>query len=346
MVHVKRILNQPTVRKHLSLFLIGFALGVLVFGFVNFEQVPNATPSLLSGLLGVSIVYVTFYSNIPLNRFISWKKWTGVRLLMGILWNGVSGYGLIVFALWGYSLLMGTSTLSRAIDNDTMIKLGVLLCCGAIIYNVFYFAFYSYNQYTYEQVMALRTERKQAELQLAALKSQLSPHFLFNCMNTLSALFQTDIAMAETFIRAMAKSYQYTLEQYHNSLITVREELEFVHSYGLLLQTRFGEGFQLAVDLDSEQLDRKIPPLTLQILLENALKHNAVSRSNPIQVHISGNNKELRVANTKIAKNETKPVTSTGIGLKNIAARYAILSRTGIRIEDSDEFIVTVPLLP
>ena len=340
---IHQLINQPTVRKHLSLLFIGFTLGVLVFGFVNFAQVPGIVPSILGGCLGVSVVYLAFYSNTFLNSLFSWKKWTGIRLLMGILWNSISGGILIVLGVWSYSLVMGNDAMTKAMENDTHIKLGILLFCGALIYNVFYFAFYSYNQYTYEQLQTLRMERKQAELQLAALKSQLSPHFLFNCMNSLSALFQSDSAKAETFIRAMAKSYQYTLEQYRSSLITVKEELEFVRSYGFLLKTRFGEGFQLEVQLDPEKMEHKIPPLTLQILVENALKHNSVSSANPITVSIASNGKVLQVSNNKIPKKEYR--ASTGIGLKNIAARYAILSKTQIQIADTNKFTVTLPLL-
>ncbi|MEM8506642.1 MAG: histidine kinase [Bacteroidota bacterium] len=342
---IQQLVNQPTVRKHLSLFLIGVILGILVFGFVNFEQAQDRIPSILSGLLGVSIVYVTFYSNTLLNRFFPWRNWTGVRLLTGILWNSTSAYALIGLGIWSYDMGKGMDTFNKVMEHDTLVKLGVLLFCGALIYNVFYFAFYSYNQYSKEQVAALRVERKQAELQLAALKAQLSPHFLFNCMNSLSALFQSDVVKAEAFIRAMAKSYQYTLGQYTTSLTSVREELEFVHSYGFLLRTRFGEGFHLKVHLDAEQLERKIPPLTLQILVENALKHNTVSSATPIQVHISGTTKELRITNNKVPKKEKRPAASTGIGLKNITARYRILSKNGIRIEDAEDFIVTVPLL-
>ncbi len=339
----KQLLHQPTVRKHLSLFVIGFTLGVLVFGFVNFEQVQDIAPTILSGLLGVFLVYLTVYSNTPLNRFFPWKKWTGIRLLLGILWNSISGGFLIFLSVWGYSLTQGKRVITKAMENDMPVKLGILLFCGALIYNVFYFAFYSYNQYTQEQLQTLRSQRKQSELQLAALKSQLSPHFLFNCMNSLSALFQSDIEKAESFIRAMAKSYQYILEQYSSSLITVKEELEFVHSYGFLLKTRFGEGFQLKVALEAEHLESKIPPLTLQILVENALKHNTVSSTDPVTVSIRANGKELQVTNNKIPKTAHPP--STGIGLRNIAARYAILSKSRIQITDAKEFTVILPLL-
>ncbi len=338
-----KLLYQPAVRKHLSLLIVGFTLGVLVFGFIKFDQIQDQTQSLLSGLLGVVITYLAFYSNTLLNALLPWKQWTGIRLLAGILWNSGSGYLLVLLGVGLYPLVLGKGKFSGAMAMDTQLKLGILLFCAALIYNVAYFAFYSYNYYTTQQLAELRTQREQAELQLAALKSQLSPHFLFNCMNSLSALFQSDISRAETFIRAMAKSYQYTLENYRSSLIKVKEELEFVNSYGFLLKTRYGEGFQLKVNLEAAQLEGKIPPLTLQILVENALKHNAVGASHPILVSITGHSNTLQVSNNKIPVKVKK--SSTGIGLKNIASRYSLLSGSRIKIEDATHFTVTLPLL-
>ncbi|UOY06599.1 histidine kinase [Muricauda sp. SCSIO 64092] len=337
------LLYQPTMKKHLSLFGIGFVLGALTFGFVNFEQSQRLGQLILSGVLGVLVAYLVFFSNGPLNRLLAWKKNTGIRLLLGILWNMVSTYGIVFICvgLYGY-FTMGRPFLN-SMDLETRLELGILLFCAAVIYNIAYFAFYSYDQYTTAQFLELRTERRQAELQLAALKSQLSPHFLFNCINSLSVLFHDHTEKAETFIRSMAKSYRYTLDNHSTSLISIREELAFVESYAFLLKTRFGDGFRLQVGLDANHLQSKIPPLTLQILVENAVKHNTVTKANPIKVTITGNEDFITITNTKIRKRQSAP--STGIGLKNITGRYGILSNAKIKIEDNTHFMVNLPLL-
>ena len=340
---VLQLLEQPTVRKHLSLLGIGFVLGVLVYGFITFEQTPEQLPLLLSGLLGVVLAYLAYYANLPLNAWISWKKFTGLRLLIGTLWQAGSSYFFVLLGIWSYCQVMSVADTDTVFNLDLYVKLGILIFCISLLYNISYFAYYSYNQYATQQWAALRAERKQAELQLAALSAQLSPHFLFNCMNSLSALFHSDSAAAESFIRAMAKSYQYTLENHRAALISVREELAFVRSYSYLLKTRFGEGFQLQVDLTDNQLERKLPPLTLQILVENAVKHNRVVAGTPIVVTINGNDKALSISNNKAPIANTK--ASTGIGLKNIASRYNLISKSQIKVENNDRFTVTLPLL-
>jgi sensor histidine kinase YesM len=331
------------MRRHLSLFLTGLVLGILVFGFINFEQTKHIDQLLLSGLLGVAVAYIVDYSNPILNGFLSWKRYTGIRLLLGILWNTLCSFVLIWLSIWAYRFSNNGTSFWNAMDMETGLKLGILLFCAAVIYNIAYFAFYSYNQYTTAQLQELKTERKQAELQLATLRSQLSPHFLFNCINSLSVLFHDNTEKAERFIRAMAKSYQYTLEHCRTSLISVKEELEFVESYAFLLGTRFGDAFGLKINLQEHHLLSKIPPLTLQLLIENAVKHNAISALHPMELTITGTNTSLRITNNKALKKQVLP--STGIGLKNITQRYKILSKAKIKIEDTECFTVTLPLL-
>ena len=329
--------------RHLSLLLIGCILGVLVFGFINFEQSQNVVQLLLSGFLGVLVVYLAHGSNPFLNRLLNWKTYTGVRLLAGILWNTVSSFAMIWIGAWCYGALTQSTSFLSALDMEQGLKLGILLFCGAVIYNICYFAFYSYNQYATAQLFELKRERKQAELQLATLKSQLSPHFLFNCINSLSVLFHDNTQKAELFIRSMAKSYQYTLENCRRSLISVKEELEFVESYAFLLGTRFGDAFKINVNLNAAHLSSKIPPLTLQLLVENAVKHNKVNAADPIEVTISGDTNSLIISNNKVARRQAAP--STGIGLKNIIGRYQMLSKVKMKVEDADRFTVTLPLV-
>ena len=329
--------------RHLSLLFTGFLLGTLVFGFIKFEQSQEFIQLLGSGCLGVLVVYLVVYSNPFLNRLLDWKRYTGVRLLLGILWNSISSLLLIWMAIWVVDFLRNGSSPTEVLNLEQSLKLGILLFCLTVIYNICNFAFYSYTQYAAAQLMELKRERKQAELQLATLKSQLSPHFLFNCINSLSVLFHDDTQKAEAFIRSMAKSYQYTLENCRKSLISVKEELDFVSSYAFLLGTRFGDAFTLNVDLEEYYLNSSVPPLTLQLLVENVVKHNAISPAHPVEVRIIGDGDTLVVSNTKVLKKQASP--STGIGLKNITGRYKMLSKTKIKVEDGDRFAVTLPLV-
>ncbi|MEM1260700.1 MAG: histidine kinase [Bacteroidota bacterium] len=329
--------------RHLGLLFTGFLLGTLVFGFINFGQSQEFIQLLLSGCLGVLVIYTFFYSNPFLNRLLDWKRYTGIRMLLGIVWNTISSFVLIWLGVWIYSYMTKGTSILNTFNLEQNLKLGILLFCSTVIYNIFYFAFYSYNQYAIIQLSELKRERKQAELQLATLKSQLSPHFLFNGINSLSVLFHYNTQKAEIFIRSMAKSYQYTLDNCRRSLISIKDELDFVESYAFLLSTRFGDAFTLKVELNDYHLGSKIPPLTLQLLVENAIKHNTVSAAHPMEVYISGDGDYLVVSNKKVDKKQTP--LSTGIGLRNIMGRYNMLSKLKMKVEDGDRFTVTLPLL-
>lgn len=338
------LLYRPTVRKHFILVLVGFLFGILVYGFINFDGFQYNGELLLSGLLGIVLSYCLHSSNGLIDRFFPWKRQPGFRLLFGILIQ--MGMALIVVFgfLWGYRMLLGTSALFfETDDNDIKAKIGILLFCSALIYNVVYFAYYSYSMYSKGQVMEVQLKRKQTELQLNALKSQLSPHFLFNSMNTLSSLFQKDTEKAETFIRSLAGSYEYVLNTYEVPLVTIAEELKFVRAYCFLMRTRFGEYLHLDVQLPDASLQGKVPPMTLQMLVENAVKHNVMGPSLPLKIQIKPLRDGISVSNNKT---RLRPkIESMKIGLQNIAARYELLANKPILVRDATDFSVEIPIL-
>src|SRR5262249_52739870 len=150
------------------------------------------------------------------------------------------------------------------------------------------------------QVEQLRSERWQLKLQFESLKSQISPHYLFNCLNTISSLLYKDSHMAEEFIRRMADTFRYVLSNQKQKLVSLREEVEFVKAYYYLLQVRYEHHLKLEVNLPKSLLDSRIPPMTLQMLVENAVKHNIISKDQPLLVYISAqDNTFINVTNTR-----------------------------------------------
>ena len=149
--------------------------------------------------------------------------------------------------------------------------------------------------------------------------------------------------MAESFIRKLAELYQYTLRSYQKKLTTLEEELEFVDSYQYLLKTRFGDKFQCDIQVDQDVLTSKIPPLTLQMLLENAVKHNVLDESNPLKIRVFIDNKHIVVKNNVTKK--PKKVSSFQIGLKNINSRYLLLHEEGIVVTNGENFQVKLPII-
>jgi LytS/YehU family sensor histidine kinase len=224
-----------------------------------------------------------------------------------------------------------------------MIKFAILWFIIVQLFSVIYFALYSYYSYSTLQIQRIKLERKQIDLQLNALKSQLSPHFLFNAFNTISSLIYKDVNKAETFIRRLSEMYHYTLESYQTKLILFEEELEFVKSYIYLQETRFERVFECKIDLPASINNTKIPPLALQMLIENAVKHNLMSERNPLKVNVSFEDDHICVENN--ITEEPRKVPSFKIGLNNINARYQLLSNKEIIIANGQSFIVKIPVI-
>ncbi|WP_185283139.1 sensor histidine kinase [Hymenobacter sp. NBH84] len=192
-----------------------------------------------------------------------------------------------------------------------------------------------------------RLEKESAVARLDSLRRQVDPHFLFNSLNALTVLVEeNDPARATRFIRQLAKVYRYVLDSQEREVVSLDEELAFVESYLHLQRTRLGEGIQVEIQQPGANADRLlVPPLAVQLLLENALKHNATSQRNPlhITVAIDTTARELRVANTLRPRAAAE---STGLGLRNLQARYGFLTDQPVRIErTATEFIVVLPLL-
>jgi ligand-binding sensor domain-containing protein len=213
------------------------------------------------------------------------------------------------------------------------------LCClsgGGII-----FGFTRWREKQIEKEEALK--RKNIEFQLENLKSQINPHFLFNSFNTLSTLIDEDQKLAVSFVENLSDFYRYTLKYRDNDLITVKEEKELTENYVFLLRQRHGESLKVYCSIALPESDYLIPPLTLQLLIENAVKHNVTSRERPLSIEVTSGDGKLMVSNNLQLKLE--PVRSTRMGLQNISARFEILGGKPVEIKKTEEaFCVIVHL--
>ncbi len=196
--------------------------------------------------------------------------------------------------------------------------------------------------------LIIKSERQSKEAilsQFETLKNQVNPHFLFNCLNALASLVHDDPDMAEDFISKLTKVYRYVLEHKEKILVELSEEMRFMHDYFFLQKTRFGPSLILKEDVNPKSLDRQIPPLTLQLLAENAIKHNIISRDQPLTIEISSEGEDALVIRNTLQK-RSEGVTSTGIGLKNLADRYGLLADQQPEFfEENGQYVVRVPLL-
>lgn len=187
-------------------------------------------------------------------------------------------------------------------------------------------------------------KRENLAAQLNALRTQVNPHFLFNNLNTLSSIIPDDPKQAVDFVQQLSKVYRHILEVKDEKSISLKDELDLMNAYIFLLKTRFGDNLAVNINVPAEKMQKKIVPLSLQILMENAIKHNIVSAEKPLHIDVFAENGSLVISNNLQMKNQINE--STGIGLDNIRNRYKLLSDKPVKVtESATNFTVSIPLI-
>jgi two-component system, LytTR family, sensor kinase len=305
---------------------------------------------LISGIqnymFSIAISFVVMFGLIKLghwmNKNLSWEKSPG------------SGFYLQIIFITFFVVLvvMGVRTLLNLyIFPGGFIRLMDELIIGT------YFLFVSMllvfidlgirllDKWRVSQAETERFKKENLETQFEMLRTQVNPHFLFNSLNTLSSLIYENQETASNYVREMSSVYRYILETRKSEIVTLREELSFAKSYIYMLSLRFEDKIKFELNIDSRSEDKVVVPLTLQILIENAVKHNVVSQRKPLTVEIFN-----QIDNTLVVKNNLQPKSmnsySTGIGLENIRSRLEFLTDRKMETEKTEtEFIVKLPLL-
>jgi len=197
------------------------------------------------------------------------------------------------------------------------------------------------------EIQAEQLRKENAMAQFEALKNQVSPHFLFNSLSILSSLVHVDANLSEKFIDQLSKAYRYILEQKDNETVSLKTELDFLNAYAFLLKIRFENKFDVRISITDQEAEKfRIAPLTLQLLIENGVKHNRMSEKEPLVITILTGDDYLVVVNPLRPRSEGEIITSTGIGLANIKNRYEILTKKPLQIVQEDGlFTVKIPLL-
>jgi two-component system LytT family sensor kinase len=216
-----------------------------------------------------------------------------------------------------------------------------MLFSGMIYFVVFYLKLLTEKQKNFLEIEQLKKEKLEA--QLVSLKQQISPHFLFNSLSTLRTMVeQTD---AKKFINKLSDVYRYLLNLNENNLVSLKDEISFTDSYLYILKERFEDALIVENFLPTTIQDRKIPPMVIQLLIENVIKHNEASINKPLKITLSlFDDDSILISNTIQKKISTVP--STGIGLDNIKLRYELLSDKNIIIKtEGMQFIVIIPIL-
>jgi LytS/YehU family sensor histidine kinase len=203
-------------------------------------------------------------------------------------------------------------------------------------------AFFKFWRQSVKEAEELKRESLSAEFE--TLKSQINPHFLFNSLNTLTSLIDEQPTQATEFVQKLANVYRYVLTQKDKQLVSVREELEFIQSYIFLNQIRYGENLKVLINIPEQMISYSIVTLSMQMLIENCIKHNTISTQKPLVINIDMIGKKLTVRNNLQRKSVMHE--SNGIGLNNIVHRYSFLTDEPVDIyDDGIHFSVGLPLI-
>jgi two-component system, LytTR family, sensor kinase len=308
----------------------------------------------------IEIEWYYAFASIFLVTFLSWE---GCRLIEPWLIKKIDPVRqqlryIIVFFLTGFviSLLSAFTAVyitGRLIhqysweQNWNPLKLNLIYAgLVALLFHLINTIFLFFKEYKNKLKEAEELKRMNMQAQLQLVQSQVNPHFLFNNLNVLSAMLVRDNPAANHFIEEFSKVYRYILTNQDKELVPVKDELQFIEPYIYLLRQRFLEGLTIQIDIPEQYTNYFIIPAALQMLIENAIKHNVVSLKHPLQIHIHANGNETLVVSNNIQPRQTQEL-STRLGLKNIARRYELLNNREIIIsDDKKKFEVTLPLIP
>lgn len=337
----KRILfsGLPLCLAGLSLYLLYSIGGKVTLAAAVQQQGLLLGLAVLIGSLVVAAAYWGALARLP------WRHYPGLRFTASclLLWALGVGYA------WGLSALLQDVITQTGLYGDSNLTLFVLT--GAIVslllallFTLSDFSWFAYYRYAAETLARMQAQRRQRELQFDVLRAQLTPHYLFNSLNTASNLISYDATGAEHYLRKLAHNIGYLMEQQEEVLSTLQQELEVVDSFFHLMQVRYGNRIRLVKEIDSNCLQQKVPTLALQLLVENAIKHNVASQEQPVIIQLRADKAGVVVENNITRSPDN---TKSGhIGLNNLQERYRQLAGTeaGI-VQEGGQFRVLLPYI-
>ncbi|UAN00063.1 2TM domain-containing protein [Polaribacter litorisediminis] len=312
----------------------------------NFSAKAMGYTFLISGMYSFGLGFAQGVINDYLSKKWNWIDHTNTRIWAGIIATIVYTIPIVLAINYVNFILISGNNPDRFFQGNSIwqhvfyviLSFGVSAFLHARGFMIQWKK--SVKQESTKQEIVAKTETAKFE----SLKNQLDPHFLFNSLNVLTSLIGENPAQAEKFTTRLSKVYRYVLEQRNKDLVPVSEELKFANIYMQLLGMRFEEAVKFHIPDNISDTELKIVPLSLQLLLENAVKHNVVSPSKPLTIHIYQEDRYLIIENNINPKEAIGK--STKVGLQNIVDRYGLITQKGVKIENNNKtFKVSLPLL-
>lgn len=344
-----RLKIHKNVRQIIILAFIVFALRMLFVDFLSILQDYYSfsfSAVLLYIINNYFVVLIMLVCDIGIIHFLNNRFWYGKypfsRLTLEFIsLITISAAGTIFIAGWG-AFRIAPKSFFIQVDRLIPLFLGVFLLNLFVIILTDIILYIRTNQ---KRTLDIEIHKKnKARLQYKKLKHQLNPHFLFNSLNVLDYLVHTDADRASTFIKKLASIYRYLLNNEEEELVLLENELKFAQAYFDLMKERFDKGLEINLDIDESYHDRLIIPCGLQILIENATKHNIVSSETPLTIDVYTEKEMIIVRNNLQPK--LSPTPSMGLGLKNIEGQYQSMFGLVVTIRKTATFFeVQIPLI-
>lgn len=297
----------------------------------------------------VESILITFFiweGNLILDYLLEkkfpWQKRPGIRILVQLPLNAIYSGTLMFITMWVFNEYVCEIPFNeQGLFLSISITIGLLVSLILLSVETGVLFFRKWKE-SLLQVEKYKSESAQANLE--NLKNQVNPHFLFNNLSVLSSLVYKDQDKAVDFINQLSKVYRYLLDNKSNELITLEEELKFISSYAYLLNIRYSPNLKIELQISDESKRLLLPPLAIQLLIENAIKHNEISSESPLVMELKSNEKSLIISNKVNRRISEEPSSKTG--LKNIQKRYSYFTDLLISVNDSEGmFSVEIPLL-
>ncbi|SDS67545.1 hypothetical protein SAMN04515667_2715 [Formosa sp. Hel1_31_208] len=331
--------------------IITFSIGCIVFVIGNALSNDFDFNSVNEFLIDFGFyqlyTFVLGYSNMAFFDYMERRQWkkgdTIKRIIVGVIGATIITLIGLFFLRAFISIVFNDLSFEEFIRRETWHGYSFGLWITLSIISVFHIIFF-YNRYQKNKIKEQKVIAGTASAKFDALKNQLDPHFLFNSLNVLTSLIEENPKNAQKFTTSLSKVYRYVLEQKNKDLITVDEELNFARTYMSLLKMRFEDSIIFEIPDQASNPESKVVPLSLQLLLENAVKHNMVTSSKPLHIKIYESEGMLIVENNLQPKQIVKK--SSGVGLENIKQRYKLLSNKTVSInQQAKSFAVAIPML-
>jgi hypothetical protein len=294
-------------------------------------------------LYGLSLYFANAMIFIYLDSIFKTERFTKKRIVIGFLTSFIISIFVIFLLRVFEDVIVEGSTFSAFLTRENISNYLVAIILTFIVTLAFH-AFHFYKAYNENKVKEQKIIAGTANAKFESLKNQIDPHFLFNSLNVLSSLIEENPENAQKFTTSLSKIYRYVLEQKDKELVTVQEELSFAKTYMNLLKMRFENSITYELPDNFDNPEAKVVPLSLQLLLENTIKHNVVSEQKPLHIKIYVKDNYLVVENN-LQKKEVMQ-DRRGVGIQNIVSRYAILSKRRVLINETNStFTVHLPIL-